>query len=233
MSLAWKQLEWFDHTAFCTAKVRNVSRLGSQIPKPQTGFELVPAGPAALGLRLRNLHDPIVPFVRGGSGPHQHECLNDIGQGRSLFDKKDARAPAIRFKEVSEVAGHRPEIRSDKNPILLRGEGEHIRVGNSFQPGLMGRKKIDCRFTAEAPGDNRIVETGIRQKADHSSASPRSALLPHTLERHPDFGRRWMGCGERILFALALHNVGFHILLISQVKCDRTVNLLQAQRRIM
>ena len=32
-------------------------------------------------------------------------------------------ALAIRFKEVAEVARHRPEIGSDKNPILMRGEG--------------------------------------------------------------------------------------------------------------
>ena len=92
----------------------------------------------------------------------------------------------------------------------------------------MGRKKIDCRFTAEAPGDNRIVETGICQVADHPSASPRDVLLPQTLERHPDFGRRWMGCSESILFALAFRNVRFRIVLIAQIEGDRAINLLQA-----
>ncbi len=129
------------------------------------------------------------------------------------------------------MAGHRPEIGSDKNPILLGGEGQYIGIGNSFQPSLMGRKKIDCRFTAEAPRDNRIVETDIRQEADHPSASPRDALLPHPLERHPDFRRSWMGCSESILFALAFRNVRFHIFPTSQIKGDRTVNLLQAQCR--
>jgi hypothetical protein len=180
-------------------------------------------------LRLGNFHDPILPFVCGRSGPYHHESLNDIGQERSLFDEKHARALAVRFQEVAEVAGHRPKIGSDKNPILLGGEGQHIGIGNSFQPGLMGRKKIDCRFTAAAPGDNRIVETRIRQVADHRSASPRDALLPHTFERRPDFGRRRMGSSESILFALAFRNVGFHIFPISQIESDRTVNLLQAQ----
>jgi hypothetical protein len=58
-----------------------------------------------------------------------------------MFDEKDARTLAIRFQEVTEVARHRPKIGSDKNPILMRGEGQHVGVGNSFQPGLVGRKK--------------------------------------------------------------------------------------------
>ena len=88
--------------------------------------------------------------------PYQHQRINDISQGRPLLDEKDARTLAIRFKEVAEVARHRPEIGSDKNPILTRGEGQHLGVGNSFQCGLMGREKIDCRLTAETPGDDRI-----------------------------------------------------------------------------
>jgi len=52
-----------------------------------------------------------------------------------------------------------------------------------------------------------------RQETDHPSASPRDALL-HTLERHPDFGGRWMGYSESILFALTFRDVRFHIFLI-------------------
>jgi hypothetical protein len=165
--------------------------------------------------------------------PYQHQRINDISQGRPLLDEKDARTLAIRFKEVAEVARHRPEIGSDKNPILTRGEGQHLGVGNSFQCGLMGREKIDCRLTAETPGDDRIVETGIRQEADHPSTSPRNGLLPHTFKLHPDFGRCWMGSGESILFALAFHNVPFHIFLTSKIEGDRPINLLEAQCRIM
>lgn len=117
-------------------------------------------------LRLRNLHDPILPFVCGRSGPYQHESLNDIGQWRSLFGEKEACTLAIRFKEVAEVARHRPEIGDDKNPILTRGEGQDFGAGNSFQRGLMRRKKVDCRLTAETRGDYPIVETGVRQEAD-------------------------------------------------------------------
>ncbi len=62
------------------------------------------------------------------------------------------------------MARHRLEIGSDKNPVLMRGEGQHFGVGNSFQLGLMRGKKIDGRLTAETPGDDRVVETGIRQK---------------------------------------------------------------------
>jgi len=131
------------------------------------------------------------------------------------------------------VTRHRPEIGSNKDPILLRGEGQYPGVGNSFQPGLMGRKKIDCRLTPETAGDDRIVETGIRQEADHPSASPRDGLLPHTLKRHPDFGRRWMRSGESILFALAFRHVSFHIFPTSKIEGDSPINLLEAQCRIM
>jgi hypothetical protein len=41
--------DWFEWTRFHAAKVRNVSKVGSQIGKPQTGFELVATGAAALG----------------------------------------------------------------------------------------------------------------------------------------------------------------------------------------
>jgi hypothetical protein len=39
------------------------------------------------------------------------------------------------------VARHCPEVGSDKNPILTRGEGQHLGVGNSFQTGLICRNK--------------------------------------------------------------------------------------------
>ena len=174
-------------------------------------------------LWLRNLHDPVLPFVGVRSRPYQHQRVNDISQGHPLLDEKDARTLAIRFKEVAEVARHRAEIGGDKNPILTRGEGQHFGVGNSFQRGLMGRKKVDCRLTAETPGDYPIVETGVRQEADHPSASSRNGLLPHPLKRRPDFGRCWMGRGESILFALAFQNVPFHIFQIGRASCRERV----------
>ena len=167
---------------------------------------------------LRNLHDPILPFVGVRSGPDQYERFNDLGQGCPLLDEEDARALAIRFQEVTEVTRHRPEIGSDKNPILTRGEGQYFGVGNSFQPSLVRRKKIDCRLTAETPGDDRIVETGIRQEADYPSTSPRGGLLPDALKRRFDLGRRWMGSGERILLVLAFRNVPFHLCGTSQIR---------------
>lgn len=190
-------------------------------------------------LWLRNFHDPILPFVGVRSRPYQHKRFNDIGQARSLLDEKDARALAIRFQEVTEVARHRPEIGSDKYPVLMRGEGQHLGIRDTLQTGLMGRKKIDCRLTAETPSDDRIVETGIRQETDHwsnlrrASASPRDGLMPHSLKLHLDFGIRWMGSGEGILFALACRNVIFHIFPISKIESDRPINLLEAQYRIM
>jgi hypothetical protein len=42
-----------------------------------------------------------------------------------------------------------------------------------------------------------------------------------------------MGSGESILFALAFHNVPFHIFLTSKIEGDRPINLLEAQCRIM
>jgi len=115
------------------------------------------------------------------------------------------------LRKAPKWARHRPEIGSDKNPILLRGEGQHFGVGNSFKLGHIGRKEIDCRLTAETPGDDRTVETGICQEADYQSASPRECLLPHSLKRLFHLGRRRVGCGESILLALAFRNVSFHL----------------------
>jgi hypothetical protein len=141
---------------------------------PPAGFELaVASAPGGSGSRLRNLDESIAPFVGLRSGPYQYESLNDVGQGRPLPDEKDARTLSVRFKEVAEVPRHRPEIGSNKNPIPARSEGEHLGVGDSFQPGLMGRKKIDRRFAAETPGDNGMVETGVRQEANHVSFGAR------------------------------------------------------------
>jgi hypothetical protein len=74
--------------------------------------------------------------------------------------------------EFPEMARHGPEIGSYQYPILTRGKGQNLGVGNSFQPGLMGGKKIDDRLTAKTPRYDRIVKTGIRQEADHPSVSP-------------------------------------------------------------
>ena len=101
------------------------------------------------------------------------------------------RAQNQRFRNA-----YRPEIGSDKNPVLTRGEGQYLGVGNSFKPGVVRRKKIDCRLTAETPGDDRIVEIGIRQEADHPSVSPRDGLPPHTLKLHLDFRMRLMGSSD-------------------------------------
>jgi hypothetical protein len=186
-----------------------------------------------LWLRLRNLHDAILPFVGVRGSPYQHECLNDIGQKRPLLDEKDARTLAIRFKKAAEVTRHRSEIGSDKNPILERGEGQHFGVGNALQPSIMDRKKIDCWFATETPGDDRTVEAGIRQEANHLSASAGTDLLPHTRKRLLDIGRRWMGSRESILLALAFRNVRFHLFLTSKGEGDCTINLLKTQCRIM
>ena len=78
----------------------------------------------------------------------------------------------MRFKEVTEVARHRLEIRSHKNSILLCCKSQHFGIGDSFQVSLIGREEIDCWFTAETSGDDRIVETGIRLEADHPSGQP-------------------------------------------------------------
>lgn len=62
------------------------------------------------------------------------------------------------------MARHRPKVGSDKNPILTRCKGQHVGIGNPFQPRFMSRKKVDRRLTAKTPGDNRMVETGIARK---------------------------------------------------------------------
>jgi hypothetical protein len=61
----------------------------------------------------------------------------------ALLDEKYTGALAMYFEEVPEVVWHRPEVGSDKNPILLRSEGQYFGVGNSFQLRFRGGKKID------------------------------------------------------------------------------------------
>ena len=142
------------------------------------------------------------------------------GQWRPLLDEKDARTLAMRFKEGAEMAGHCPEIGSDKNPIWHVAKASTSGSGTPWLP-------------TETPGDDRIVETDIRQEADHPSASSRDGLLSHALERLFNLGRRWMGIGESILLALAFRNVPFHLFPTSKVKGDRAINLIEAQCRIM
>src|ERR1039458_8294233 len=97
----------FDQRASCLTEVRNVSRLGSQVSKLQAGFELAVALAGAVQgdswLWLRNLHDPVLPFVGVRSRPYQHQRVNDISQGHPLLDEKDARTMAIRFNLKTAV----------------------------------------------------------------------------------------------------------------------------------
>jgi hypothetical protein len=183
-------------------------------------------------LRLRNLHDPILPFAGVRSGPYQHQRLNDTCQGCPLLDEKDARTLALRFQKTAEVARHRPEIGRDKNPILLGGESEHLSVGKPFQPGLVCRKKIDCRLTPETPADDRMVEARIREEADHPLASSQAGL-PQTLKRHGDFRRCWMGSSESILCPLTFRTVPFYFFLTSKIEGNCSINLFEAECRIV
>ena len=117
----------FEQLEIYAAIVRNVSRLGSRIskaPRPHSSSQLRGSG---RGLRRRNLHDPIVPFVRGRSGPYQHESLNDIRQSGSRLTRK---TPA-----------HRP-CASRKSPkwqgIVLRSEVTRIRFSFVAKASTVG-----------------------------------------------------------------------------------------------
>src|ERR1039457_6058778 len=78
-----------------------------------------------------------------------------------------------------------------------------------------------------------MVEAGIRQEADHASASSRLQLLPHAFELLFKIGRRRMRRAVCILLALALRYVAFDFALVAQVEGNRSIHLLQAQRGVM
>lgn len=128
---------------------------------------------------------------------------------------------------------HRLTIVGDKNSILCRSQRQDFGVGDSFQTGLVRRHKIKSRFVAPTTFDDGVVEVGIRQKADHPSASPRRHLPPHALELLLDVGRGRMGRNVGVLSEFTFRNHLLHFIFVAPVEGDRAIDLIQIQSRIV
>jgi len=125
------------------------------------------------------------------------------------------------------VARHGLKVVCDKDSILLRGKGKHLGIRNLLQSRFIRREKIHCGLLPSTTSNDRMVEVGIRQEADHSSASPLQELPPHALELFFDVGRDRMRRDVGIFLTPALLNDPLHFVLVVQIEVDRAVDLLQ------
>jgi len=80
------------------------------------------------------------------------------------------------------MARHGLTIVGDKNSIPLGGEREDVGVGNSLQLCFVSGEKVHCWLVTPTTFDDRVVEVGVRQEANHPSALPRRHLPAHALE---------------------------------------------------
>jgi hypothetical protein len=79
------------------------------------------------------------------------------------------------------VPRHGLEIVRNKNAILLGGQCQHRRVWDPLKVCVIRGKEIDCWLSTPATANDRIVEVGVCQEANHPLASSRQLLLPCAL----------------------------------------------------
>jgi len=84
--------------------------------------------------------------------------------------------------ELAKVFRHRLEIVGHKNAALLGGDRQNIRIRNSVKLRKVCGQEIDRGFPSQTPGHDCVMEAGIRQEADHSSASLRRPLTLRALQ---------------------------------------------------
>src|ERR1039458_4395956 len=111
--------------------------------------------------------------------------------------------------------------------MVLMSEVTRIRCCSVARANTSG-SGTPCRLAAQTTANDGMVEAGIRQEADHASASSRLQLLPHAFELLFEIGRSRMRRAVCILLALALRYVAFHFALVAQVESNCAINLLQA-----
>ena len=128
-----------------------------------------------------NFQNPILPLLRIRGRPNEHKLVDDLANWGRLLYQKDAGAGTSCTEELAKVSRHGLEIVRNKNSILLGGQGQDRRVGNPFEVCVVRGEKINCRLSTPATADDRIVEVGIRQEANHPLASSRRLLLSRAL----------------------------------------------------
>lgn len=141
-------------------------------------FEKRIGGPNAL---KGNFQYPVLPLRRIRGRPNQHEFIDDVANWRRLLHEEHAGAGTSFLKERAKVSRHGLEIVRNKNSILLGGQGQDRRVGNPFEVCVVRGEEINCRLSTPATANDRIVEVGVRQEANHPLASSRWLLLSRAL----------------------------------------------------
>ena len=79
------------------------------------------------------------------------------------------------------MSRHGLEIVRNKNAILLGSQRKDRRVRHPFKVCVVRGEEVDCWLSTSATANDRIVEVGVCQEANHPLASSRQLLLPCTL----------------------------------------------------
>lgn len=99
----------------------------------------------------------------------------------SSFWMSSARAGSSFLKELAKVSRHGLEIVRYKNSILLTGQTQDRRVRDPFKICVVRGEEVDCWLSTPATANDRIVEVGVCEEANHPLASSRQLLLPCAL----------------------------------------------------
>lgn len=72
-------------------------------------------------------------------------------------------------QELAEVRRHRATIVAHQDTVIRGCDLQDFRIGQAAKPRLCGGKKIDTRLSPEHCADDRLIEIGIRLKANRHS----------------------------------------------------------------
>jgi len=72
----------------------------------------------------------------------------------------------VRSDELSEMPRHRLRVVSDQDSSLPRSDFQYLKVVETLQARHGGRTKIDLRRSAQAGGNDDLIEIGVRLEAD-------------------------------------------------------------------
>ena len=109
--------------------------------------------------------------------------------------------------------------------------GARKSASSTSNPALLAEKKIHCRLAPQASG--RTVQACVCQETDHRSALLWQRLQTEACGTGTDRGTWSMSGGEKILFPLALRNILFYLDLVAEVESDSSINLFEAERRVV
>jgi len=142
------------------------------LPKKRIG------GPSTLE---GNFQNPILPLFSIRGRPNEHQLVDDLANWGRLLHQKNAGAGTSGTEELAKVPRHGVEIVRYKNAILLSGQSQDRGIRDSLKVCVVRGEEVDCRLSTPATADDRIVEVGVCQEANHPLASSRQLLLPCAL----------------------------------------------------